>query len=271
MDWLEPFSIGALENLTWYNSLGNHEYGYDVDAQLELAKMYDRWILDNRYYSRRLEIGSTGAFVTFLVLDTTPCNQAFRADDPSGWDPCSSDYPTCSVADTDDDFEGACLFHEHVLTQECGPQFTWFKDQLENVDKDDWLIVVGHNPADEIDVYDFTSAMQDHGFDLYLNGHVHTLTQYTIDGGGSYVTSGAGAMVATPDQHKGTIPLRLNGGSVTSAGNHTYQAGVRSLSISARRSPFGLILAALDCGRRPRSNAGEASTNARDPQVRHGF
>ena len=32
------------------------------------------------------------------------------------------------------------------------------------------------------------------------------------------------------------------------------------------RSPFGLILAALDCGRRPRPNAGEASTNAHDPK-----
>ena len=31
---------------------------------------------------------------------------------------------------------------------------------------------------------------------------------------------------------------------------------------------FGLVLAALDYGRRPRSNAGEASANARDPQVR---
>ena len=36
---------------------------------------------------------------------------------------------------------------------------------------------------------------RDHGFDLYLNGHVHTLTQYTLDGKGAYVTSGAGAMV----------------------------------------------------------------------------
>ena len=35
----------------------------------------------------------------------------------------------------------------------------------------------------------------------------------------------------------------------------------RNLSVSTRRSPFGLILAVLDCGRRPRSNSGKASTN----------
>ena len=40
--------------------------------------------------------------------------------------------------------------------------------------------------------------------------------------------------------------------------SNKYPAGVRSLSISTRRSPFGLILAALDCWRRPRSNAGES-------------
>ena len=38
------------------------------------------------------------------------------------------------------------------------------------------------------------------GFDLYLNGHVHTLSQYTVDKSGAYVTSGAGAMVDTADQ-----------------------------------------------------------------------
>ena len=32
-------------------------------------------------------------------------------------------------------------------------------------------------------------------------------------------------------------------------------------------SPFGLFFSALNCGRRPRSNAGEANTKARDPQV----
>ena len=45
--------------------------------------------------------------------------------------------------------------------------------------------------------------MQNHGFDLYLNGHAHTMSQYTIDGAGAYVTSGAGAMVATSQEVRG--------------------------------------------------------------------
>ena len=55
-----------------------------------------------------------------------------------------------------------------------------------------------------MDEADFTSEMQNHGFDLYVNGHVHTLTQYTIDNKGAYVTSGAGAMVLTDDNLGGT-------------------------------------------------------------------
>ena len=57
-------------------------------------------------------------------------------------------------------------------------------------------------------------------------------------------------------------------GATASVFRGAYAAGVRSLSISTRRSPFGLILAALECWRRPRSNAEEASANARDTQVR---
>jgi len=54
----------------------------------------------------------------------------------------------------------------------------------------------------QVDVTDFTSLLQAHGFDLYLNGHAHTLTQYTVDNEGAYVTTGAGAMVAVSSSLK---------------------------------------------------------------------
>ena len=94
------------------------------------------------------------------------------------------------------------------------------------VPKDDWLIVVAHHPADEIDVEDFLTPLLARGFDLYLNGHVHTLNQYTIDGGGSYVTSGAGAMVATQDQTTPAAEAKLRGGAWragAAADGHTYE------------------------------------------------
>jgi len=83
--------------------------------------------------------------------------------------------------------------------------------------------VVGHAPADEIDVEDFTGEMQRHGFDLYLNGHVHTLTHYSLDGKAAYVTSGAGAMVSTQDQKTEVAQIKSSGGHLNqTSSNHAY-------------------------------------------------
>merc|ERR1719313_2605044 len=196
-DYVDIYTADSLQ-VPWYGSLGNHEYGYNVQAQIDYTKVdpTKRWYLPDRYYTKRIELTS-GQYLTFIVTDTSPCVKAYRSSDKSGWDPCGSDFPTCAPVD-----EGTCHFNANILSQDCSAQFTWFKQQLAAVPKDDWLIVIGHHPASEIDVEDFTSSLQEHGFDLYLNGHVHTLQQYTVDGKGAYVTSGAGAMVNTHDQEE---------------------------------------------------------------------
>ena len=43
---------------------------------------------------------------------------------------------------------------------------------------------------------------------------MHTLNQYTVDGKGAYVTSGAGAMVHTSDQDGEMMQHRLAGRSI---------------------------------------------------------
>lgn len=53
------------------------------------------------------------------------------------------------------------------------------------------LIIVyipGHHASDEIDVLDFTSLIQKHGFSFYMNGHTHTLTRYTVDNKGNVLS-----------------------------------------------------------------------------------
>jgi tartrate-resistant acid phosphatase type 5 len=141
-------------NVPWYGVLGNHEYGYSVEAQIELAKTSTTppWVMDDRYYTKRVAIGG-GNHISFIFIDTNPCVSAYRADDPSGWDPCGTEFPTCSPIE-----EGPCHFHENILSQDCSTQFTWFKSALAAVPKSDWLIVVGHHPADEIDVEDVRVA-----------------------------------------------------------------------------------------------------------------
>ena len=72
--------------------------------------------------------------------------------------------------------------------------------------------------------------------------------------------------LATRDKEVLSLRLELLGPRfgilriVTAAGMYDRR---RPKSLSARRRLFGLILAALDFGRRPRSQAGKASTNAR--------
>lgn len=193
-------------SVPWYSVLGNHEYGYNVEAQCELSQSVHNWVMDSRYYSRRVAL-SGQVHISFIFLDTSPSVSAYRGDDESKWDPCGSDFPTCDPID-----EGPCKFHENILSQNCSSQFQWFKQQISQVPKKDWLIIVGHHPADEMDVEDFVSVMAEHGFDLYLNGHTHLLNQYTLGGKGAYVTSGAGAMVKTPDQS--TEEEHLIGGDV---------------------------------------------------------
>lgn len=231
--WLDPYSDPALD-LPWYVSLGNHEYGYNVSAQLGMAALYKNWILDSRYYTRRVQI-STGVYISFIFLDSSPCVAEYRSTDSSGWDPCGTAYPTCSISGGSDSFEGTCRFHENIMTQDCSLQHTWFQRQLDAVPSEDWLIVVGHHAADEMDVEDFVTPMQSRHVDLYLNGHAHTLSQYTIDGSGAYVTTGAGAMVgtyglaaATPPHNEGGSPAkdrtaaRAEGLDTGSSFSHSY-------------------------------------------------
>ena len=177
---------------------------YNASAQIDIHDTHPNWIMDDRYYSRRVELGSSGHHLTMIFIDSSPCITEYRSESKEGWDPCGTEYPTCSLSGGGDEFEGPCQFHDNIIAQDCGAQLAWFKKTLAAAPKDDWLFVVGHHPADELDVEDFTTAMQQHGFDLYLNGHVHTLTQYQLDGGGAYVTSGAGALVMSHDQLGGT-------------------------------------------------------------------
>ena len=182
--------------------------------QIELADIYAKWVMDSRYYTRRLQLDDTN-YLTMIFLDTSPCISDYRATNQKYWDPCSTTYPTCSLDSTDDDFEGECLFNSNILSQSCDSQYEWFSLALENVPADDWLIISGHHPLDEVDVLDFTTLAQDHGFSIYFNGHSHLLNHYTVDKTGIYVTSGAGSLVDTPDQSYPLTAAKVMGENIT--------------------------------------------------------
>ncbi len=215
VDFVQPYR-DIPKNIKWYSVLGNHEYGYNVSAQIDLANVHSNWVMDARYYSRRVPLPYTNnshhptkqvrTYVTMILLDTSPCISEYRSENKNGWDPCGDEYTTCALDGGKGIFEGECKFHEQIISQDCNAQFTWFENELKKVPSNDWLVVVGHHPADEIDApgTDFVGVMQKHprgahnGVDLYINGHAHTLTHYSIDNKGAYITSGAGALVTSP-------------------------------------------------------------------------
>jgi hypothetical protein len=206
------------KDIPWYSILGNHEYAYDVDSQVDLTNILPNWYMPARYYSVRRELGQ-GKYMTLIALDSNPCIKKYRANSSKGWDPCGS-HPTCSPLNTDDDFEGACLFHDHIITQSCTDQYEWLKKTLEEIPKDDWIIVTGHHAADEIDDEPITQAFVDHGFSIYLNGHSHFLNQYTLNGKGAWLTTGAGSLTPTADQQDSVTEAKLEGVDIDVNGNN---------------------------------------------------
>lgn len=173
----------------WHNALGNHDYGFNPDAQLKLNESVPTWIMDGRYYHRRIELAPS-MILNVIVLDTNPCVSDYRGNDRAKWDPCGLQYPTCEpVAEK-------CMFHENILNQECKPQLEWFNETLDSIDAaNEWVFVVGHHKANEINVENFQELLSDDRVHLYINGHEHNLEHYSIDNNPKYMTSGAGGMV----------------------------------------------------------------------------
>jgi tartrate-resistant acid phosphatase type 5 len=183
-------------SIPWYNALGNHDYGFNPDAQLELNKTLPNWIMDNRYYHNRviLESGNqnnndTSIVLNIIVLDTNPCINDYRGKDRAKWDPCGVQFPTCAPA------QGECFFHENIIAQDCTSQLSWFNNTLSNISPDEWVFVIGHHKADEINTEDFQTLLDSNRVHLYLNGHNHNLDHYSINDQKKYMTTGAGGMV----------------------------------------------------------------------------
>ena len=183
-------------NVPWYNILGNHDYGFNPDAQLWLNQTIPTWIMDSRYYHRRVLLRNSGGsrlkplVLNVIALDTNPCVADYRGDDRAKWDPCGLQYPTCEPVPDE------CRFHENIVQQDCAAQLAWFRATLDSIDADnEWVFVLGHHKANEINVENFQALISDPRVHLYLNGHTHNLEHYSIHDDPKYITTGAGGMV----------------------------------------------------------------------------
>ena len=173
----------------WYSCLGNHDYGYPGSAEAEMeytSPHNNRWVMPSRYYYRRLEFPKE-VNISLIVLDSSPCQAKYRSSDPINWDPCGTHTHTCP----------GCTFHDNIMKENCGDQLKWLNEVLPKVPKDDWKIVMTHAPAYELNVEDLLKPLEEHKFELFINGHVHLLAHYEIDTAPdmNFVTTGAGCWI----------------------------------------------------------------------------
>lgn len=187
--------FGSIQ-LPWYSILGNHDYGFNPDAQLWLNQTIPNWVMDGRYYHRRAVLRDSGSnnglVLNVIALDTNPCVADYRGEDRAKWDPCGIQYPTCEPV------PDVCRFHENIVQQNCTAQLAWFRATLDSIDADnEWVFVLGHHKANEINVENFQALISDPRVHLYLNGHTHNLEHYSIGRtmDPKYITTGAGGMV----------------------------------------------------------------------------
>lgn len=164
--WHESFErvyqAPALQ-IPWYITLGNHDYGGNVDAQIAYSKYSARWRLPARYYAIEQPVDADTSAL-FVYLDTTPFLLRY--------------YP-----------EGVEALN-NVGGQDTDRQLQWLEATLAE-SRACWKIAVGHHPIYSASPFHGDSPelqqqilplLRRYGVALYCCGHEHDLQHTVVDG-----------------------------------------------------------------------------------------
>jgi UDP-2,3-diacylglucosamine pyrophosphatase LpxH len=206
-DWQDVYQTTAspyISNLTWYNIVGNHDYGFNssVDLQLEYAKTNSKWVFPEAYYSKTFVAGNVSMTVNFL--DETPFIGPYLYPKPNtayyteylaskmtpayvnSAAPANSSTGQCTLPDPSSDFI------QNIPDNATG-QIPWLKSCLETSNST-WNVVNGHFALYGSDVNwaekssksaypglcgafaSVADLLTEYGVDAYVNGHDHTQT-----------------------------------------------------------------------------------------------
>ncbi|WP_229201906.1 metallophosphoesterase [Arsenicibacter rosenii] len=178
----DPLWWGSFESVytyahlqrNWYPVLGNHDYGGNVDAQIEYSKISRRWRMPARYYSLKKRVGKSKAL--FVFIDTNGFEPAYYKNEDLA--------PALSQQDTT-------------------AQIRWLREVLADPDPSiRWKIVVGHHPlysaGKRVAVTGpvrqaIKPILDEFGVDIYLCGHDHDLQYNKPVGPTHHFLSGAGS------------------------------------------------------------------------------
>lgn len=210
-------------DIPWFAILGNHDYHQNEKAQIEYATQSPRWILDDYYYTRTVQVEGNRT-LQVVLLDTI-----------------SLAYNT-HVREVEKQHAEGTLSAE-VLNRTLGlvpelknrrvTQLRWLEDTLA-ASKADWLVVAGHFPVLSGGEHGDTSELKDdikpllerYDVDCYVSGHDHTL-QALFSDRVWYLVSGGGGKVGTYAPVKQSAFGTVDPGFMV----HTVQGDVMTVTI----------------------------------------
>lgn len=174
--WQESFETvyqATSLQIPWYVTLGNHDYGGSIDAQIAYSEISSRWTLPTPYYAIEQPVDEHSSAL-FVYLDTTPFLRRYY---PGGIE---------------------CL--DNVMGQNTDQQIQWLEKTLAESPAQ-WKIVVGHHPlysaspfhgdSPELQQY-VLPLLKRYGVVLYCCGHEHDL-QHLVGDGLHQILSGSAA------------------------------------------------------------------------------
>jgi tartrate-resistant acid phosphatase type 5 len=168
----------------WYVVLGNHDYGGNVQAEIDYSKISRRWHMPSRYYAVD-QLMDDKTKITFVYIDTNPLNDEYYEDD----------------------------HRDQVVTQDTTRQLKWIDSVLTKTDAT-WKFVIGHHPlytggkrAEDTPYLrnHLERLFKKHKVDAYFCGHEHDLQYIKPEGPTHYFVSGAGSEVRPTGKLSSTI------------------------------------------------------------------
>ncbi len=174
--------------ISWYPSLGNHEYRGNTDAELGYSNLSPRWKFKYRYYAQNERIDDSTSLL-IVHLDTSPFLNQYKL------------APTVY----------------HLAGQDTKRQLVWL-DSVLTVSSARWKIIVGHHPiysatpkggnTQEL-MDELLPILKAHRVPLYVAGHQHFLQHLRHDSM-DFVVSGGGADHSTVTQLRDDVVFGLS-------------------------------------------------------------
>ncbi|MBP8958864.1 MAG: metallophosphoesterase [Bacteroidales bacterium] len=206
----DPLWLSSFENIyfhpslhvEWYPCLGNHDHDGNIQAQIDYSNISRRWKMPASYYT--LVKTRDDVSIRLVILDTYPLVQGLGSPD------------------------------KKYTREDALKQIHW-TDSVLTVEKEDWVIVVGHHPVysahptrhntEELVQY-LNPVMKRHDVDFYIGSHDHIFqhlkdTASKID----YFVNTAGSQVRSAAKNNMTVF------TVSSPGFSIVSATKKDLSI----------------------------------------